>query len=200
MPYEYRKLSPKEREEVVEFRKSCGYPLHAPPHPFREESVYLITAANFEHNAIMNFPERRNKFQETLLHGFSEINARIIGWVILPDHYHIIVAVESLNLVFSMIRLIHGRTSHEWNLEDNLTGKRKVWYRFFDRVVRNETQLNQTLNYIHYNPVKHGYVNDVYDWGCSSLFMYYEEHGKEWFKEHWKKYTPSTDFGKDWDS
>ncbi len=94
MPYEYRKLSPKEREEIVEFRKQQGYPLHAPPHPFREKGTYLLTAANFEHKAVLISPERRTEFQEFLLRGFREIKAEIIGWVMLPNHYHILVIVE----------------------------------------------------------------------------------------------------------
>jgi len=163
MPYEYRKLSPKEREEIVEFRRQKGYPFHAPPHPFREEGTYLITAANFEHKDVMASPERRTSFQEILLGGFHEINAEIIGWVILPNHYHIIVTVETLNDVSNIVQLIHGRTSREWNLQEGLTGKRKVWYQFSDRMMRNEIQLSQTFNYIHFNPAKHGYVKDVHD-------------------------------------
>jgi len=53
MPYEYRKLSPKEREEIVNYRRERGYPLHAPPHPFREAGAYLISVANFEHKAVI---------------------------------------------------------------------------------------------------------------------------------------------------
>ena len=143
MPYEYRKLSPKEREEIVEFRKQQGYPLHAPPHPFREKGTYLLTAANFEHKAVMLSPERRTEFQEFLLRGFREIQAEIIGWVILPNHYHILVIVDSLDLVSNLIQLIHGKTSREWNLQDHLTEKRKIWYRFSDRMMRNEIHLNK---------------------------------------------------------
>jgi hypothetical protein len=79
MPYEYRKLSQKEREEIVEDRKRRGFPLHQPPHPFREAGSYLITAANFEHVPIMETPERRTEFQEILLRKFQEIQAEIIG-------------------------------------------------------------------------------------------------------------------------
>ncbi len=199
MPYEYRKLSPKEREEIVEDRKRRGFPLHQPPHPFREAGSYLITAANFEHAPIMAAPERRTEFQEILLKKFQEIQAEIIGWSILPNHYHILANVESLDSVSSVIQSLHGFTSHQWNQQDGLTGKRKVWYRFSGRLMRNETHLNQTLNYIHYNPLKHGYVEDVYEWPWSSLFMYVDEMGKEWLKESWNKYKPPDDYGKDWD-
>jgi putative transposase len=53
MAYEYRRLTPEEREEVLQRRREAGYPLHSPPHPFRGPAHYLITAANYEHVAIM---------------------------------------------------------------------------------------------------------------------------------------------------
>ena len=199
MPYEYRKLSTEEQIQIVEDRRQRGFPLHQPPHPFRETGCYLITAANFEHVNIMAMPGRRTAFQKILLKGFQEINAEIIGWVILTNHYHVLVNIESLDLVSNLLKQIHGSTSHEWNKQDGLTGKRKVWYRFSDRMMRNETHLNQTLNYIHYNPVKHGLIRDVYDWPWSSLFWYENDKGREWLKEHWGKYRPHVDFGDDWD-
>jgi putative transposase len=199
MPYEYRKLSPEEQERVVEERRRHGFPLHQPPHPFRKAGSFLITAANFEHANVMVAPERRTTFQDILLEGFQEIHAEIIGWVILLNHYHILVNVESLDLVSNLLKQIHGSTSHTWNQQDRLTGKRKIWYRYADRVIRNEFHLHQTLNYIHYNPVKHGLVEDVYDWQWSSLFWYIEDKGQEWLREQWGKYKPPDDFGKDWD-
>ena len=199
MPYEYRKLSPKEKIQIVEERRQRGFPLHQLPHPFRETGCYLITAANFEHAHIMTMPERRTAFQEILLKAFQEINAEIVGWVILTNHYHVLANIESLDLVSNLLKQIHGSTSHEWNKQDGLTGKRKVLYRFADRRMRNERHLNQTLNYIHYNPVKHKLVKDVYDWPWSSLFWYVDFKGQEWLRDQWGKYKPSADFGKGWD-
>jgi putative transposase len=199
MPYEYRKLTLEEQQTVVESRRQRGFPLHSPPHPFREAGSYLITAANYEHAPIMSAPERRMEFQVILLRHFHEINAEIVGWVILPNHYHVLISVESLDLVSNVVQYVHGVTSRQWNLQDDLTGRRKVWYRFADRVMRNESHLNQTLNYIHLNPLKHKLVTDIYAWPWSSLFMYVDEKGTEWLTEQWKKYLPAEDFGKGWD-
>ncbi len=88
MPYEYRKLSLPEREELVRYRGERGYPLHAPPHPFREAGYYLITAAIFEHAPVMNSPERRTEFEKLLMDAMKEIQAEMICWVVLPTHYH----------------------------------------------------------------------------------------------------------------
>jgi len=199
MPYEYRKLSPKERKEIVRYRSERGYPLHAPPHPFREAGAYLISVANFEHKAVMISPKRRTEFETRLLNTLQEIADDLIAWVVLPNHYHFLAYVQSLDHISATLKYLHRTTSREWNIEDNLTGKRRVWYKFADTTIRNEAHLHLAFNYIHYNPVKHGYVKDTYDWDWSSLSLYYDDMGKDWLREHWKSYTPPADFGKGWD-
>lgn len=199
MPYEYRKLSPKEREEIVNYRRERGYPLHAPPHPFRGAGAYLISAANFEHKPVMKLPERRTEFETRMLKAIKEIADEIIAWVVLPNHYHILIYVQSLNHVPFALQQLHGATSREWNIEDALTGKRRVWYKFTDTHIRNNAHLHLAFNYIHYNPAKHGYVKEPYEWNWSSLPLYYEDMGRDWLRDHWKSYTPPSDFGKGWD-
>lgn len=199
MPYEYRKLSPKEREEIVRYRSGRGYPLHAPPHPFRKEGVYMISVANFEHRAIMNSSKRRTEFEIRLLNAIKEITDELIAWVVLPNHYHVLLKVQALDDLSATLKHLRGTISREWNIEDNLTGKRRVWYKFADTYIRNDAHLHMAFNYIHYNPVKHGYVSDPYDWPWSSLSMYYADKGRGWLQDHWKSYTPSDDFGRGWD-
>jgi len=199
MSYEYRKLTPKEREEIVHYRSERGYPLHAPPHPFREAGAYLISVANFEHRAIMKSPERRTEFEMRLLNILQEIADDLIAWVILRNHYHFLTLVQSLDHISAALKHLHGTTSREWNIEDNLTGKRRVWYKFADTYIRNEAHLHLAFNYIHYNPVKHGYVTDPYAWHWSSLSLYCDDLGRGWLREHWKSYTPPPDCGTGWD-
>ena len=198
MKYEYRKMTPEEREEVLRQRRERGYPLHAPPHPFGRACYYLITAANFEHALIMGAPERRTEFESRLLEAMNSIRADAAGWVILPNHYHFLAGVESLDQVSAALKQLHGNTSREWNLADGQTGKRKVWYKFSDRMIRDEAHFFRALNYIHYNPVKHGYVTDPYEWPWLSLNNYVETHGRDWLRDKWKAYPPQ-DFGKGWD-
>jgi putative transposase len=199
MSYEYRKLSAKEREEIVRSRSQKGYPFHAPPHPFRESGAYLISAANFEHKPIMNLPHRRTEFETRLLNSIKETANDLIAWVVLPNHYHVLIRVQSLDHISATLKHLHGTTSRQWNIEDNVTGKRRVWYKFADRYIRNDIHLHVAFNYIHHNPVKHGYVSDPYDWPWSSLQMYSEDKGKDWLQKQWQAYTPPADFGKDWD-
>jgi putative transposase len=199
MPYEYRKLTVKEREDIVLYRREHGYPLHAPPHPFREAGQYLITATNFEHNPIMAFSVRRTEFETLLVVSMKEIRADMIAWVVLPNHYHILIDIDSLDSIAGALKLLHGTTSRKWNMEDGLTDKRRVWYKFSDRYIRNEKQLIQTVNYIHYNPVKHGYIDDMCEWQWSSYLLYEESKGQDWLQVKWKSNPPPEELGQGWD-
>jgi putative transposase len=188
MTYEYRHMTPDQREAVVEGRRRRGYPLHGPPHPYRGAGWYLITAANYEHVHVMSHPDRLTAFEDRLLTDLTDAGAEIGGWVILTNHYHFLVGVESLDQVSATLQHLHGSTSRQGNTDDGLTGQRKVWYRFRDRCIRDERQYYHGLNYVHYNPVKHGYVDAPYDWPWSSVHLYYDTCGKAWLREQWLEY------------
>ena len=55
-------------------------------------------------------------------------------------------------------------------------GERGIWQRrFWEHVIRDERDLEAHANYIHFNPVKHGYVQRVSDWRHSSFHRYVKE-------------------------
>jgi len=197
--YEYRNLTPAEQKEIVRFRIDRGYPQHAPPHPFRGEGYYFITAVNYEHNHVMNSATRRTEFELSLLDKFQEIDTKLDGWIILTNHYHFVAKLKTLDLVSKQLERLHGSTSYKWNIEDNMTKKRKVWYRFTDCKIRNEQHYYAALNYIHHNSVKHGYCEHANDWPWSSVHLYLQDYGKEWLVEKWKKFEPSENYGRGWD-
>ncbi len=47
-------------------------------------------------------------------------------------------------------------------------GERGIWQRrYWEHMIRNEDDYAQHVNYIHFNPVKHGYVDHAADWAYS---------------------------------
>ncbi|MFQ6078070.1 MAG: transposase [Thermodesulfobacteriota bacterium] len=195
--YEYRHLTSEQREMVVRFRQQQGYPWHAPPHPVQGANYYMLTAANFEHSRIMATEERRLKFQQLLLNAFQNAGAEIVAWVVLPNHYHLLIWLHDFGEASSIFKHLHGMTSRQWNLEDETVG-RKVWYRYSDRLIRSERHFYASINYTHYNPVKHGWVKRIDEWVCSSFWAYVETKGRDWLVDIWRRY-PVKDYGKGWD-
>ena len=74
------------------------------------------------------------------------------------------------------MKIIKLKFSGLYRSKNKLT-KGRVWqYRFLDRVIRNEKELENYLDYIHYNPVKHGQVTNPHKYSHSSL-VYFREQG-----------------------
>jgi len=55
-------------------------------------------------------------------------------------------------------------------------GERGIWQRrYWERQIRDETDYARHVDYIHYNPVKHGYAQTPLDWPYSSLHRFVRE-------------------------
>lgn len=194
--YEYRKLTPEQKIIIVEERLAKGYPPHSPPHPVENSEFYLITATCYEHKCRINSAERRQQLLNQLFEQFTYQDMEILAWVVVQNHYHLLVNNVDFKRLSNTLRLIHGAIARQWNLEDKLTGK--LWCSFSDRAIRSERHYYTTLNYIHYNPVKHGWVKSPYDWTESSVHWYLENYGRDWLRSCWVEY-PVRDYGKGWD-
>jgi putative transposase len=203
--YEYNKLTDEQKAELVQYRLSRGYPPHSPPHLVRDREFYLLTVACYEHQSYLDLECRRQQILKMIFDTFGDeengealnTKSKICGWVILPNHYHLLVQLVNFDILSDLFRKIHGALSRQWNQEDNETG-RKIWYRWADRAIRSERHYYTTLNYIHYNPVKHGLVKSPYDWVESSVHWYLANYGRQWLRDSWIEY-PVLDYGTNWD-
>jgi putative transposase len=197
--YEYRTLTPEQRAELVRQRLAKGYPPHRPPHLIRDRTFYLLTATCYEHKYYMVDTSRRQQLLDRLFEAFVTKGMEILAWVVLPNHYHLLVQVANFNDLSKLFHSVHGATSRQWNLEDGATGGRTVWYSYSDRAIRSERHYYTTLNYIHNNPVKHLWVKSPYDYEQSSIHWYLKYYGREWLRHLWTQY-PVRDYGHAWDN
>lgn len=136
-------------------------------------------------------------FEKSLLETLSTHTRKVLAWCVLPNHYHALVETLDLQKTIKMIGQLHGRIFYFWNEEEGKKGG-KCWHRCADRAIRTERHQWVTLNYIHHNPVHHGYVGRWYDWPFSSAKDYLEGVSPEMAKARWKDY-PLKDYGKGWD-
>ena len=197
--YNWRKMKPQERERALKERKVYRRPWHSPPHfEYEGEKDFILTAACFEHKPIIGATSRRMiECEEGILKVCALVNAILYAWCVLPNHYHFLIRTERIKEVLRLIGQFHGSSSFRWNGEDEFRG-RKVWYRCVERSMRSQRHFYATLNYIHNNPVKHGYVETWQEWPYSSAVDFLEEVGRDRAKEIWTEY-PVLDYGAEWD-
>jgi putative transposase len=104
----------------------------------------------------------------------------IDAMVIMPDHLHALWTMPIDDDDFSMRwALIKAGFSRRIPAQDNvsasrtLKGERGLWQRrFWEHLIRDENDLARHIDYIHYNPVKHGLVARAVDWPHSSIHRY----------------------------
>jgi len=102
---------------------------------------------------------------------------------LLPDHLHTVWKLPETNANFSlrwsMIKQHVTRQFSEQTRNSRRTESRQrrdegaIWQRrFWEHTIRDDTDLRNHLDYIHYNPVKHGYVKQPADWPYSTFHRY----------------------------
>lgn len=112
----------------------------------------------------------------------EELNKRpfvINGIVVLPEHLHTVWTLPENDADYSgRWQAIKGSFTKALSKEGkagtkNKRGEYDVWQkRFWEHTLRNETDYLRHLDYIHYNPVKHGLVQYVADWPYSSFHQF----------------------------
>ena len=135
--------------------------------------------------------------EDELLRIVHELCSMTYAWCVLPNHYHLLLKTERIKDLRHSLGLFHGRSSYRWNGEDAARW-RKVWFNCFERPMKSERHLWESLNYVHHNPVHHGYVTHWQDWPWSSAAEFLRQIGREQAQEIWRSY-PILDYGKKWD-
>jgi len=168
------------RREVLEWRQTQHRPWHSPPHWNADgTSRYLFTAACFEHQPIIgNSIPRLVEFENTLRAVIEENCEELHAWVILPNHYHFLATTRDAVITLRALGKMHGRTSFQWNGEEHQRG-RKIWCNSAETAMKSERHFWATMNYIHHNPVKHGWANSWQEWPFSSAAAFLESSGPE---------------------
>jgi putative transposase len=99
--------------------------------------------------------------------------------VVLPDHLHAILTLPSNDADFSgRWRRIKGYFSSVLmdagvELRRRSNGDLALWQRrFWEHTIRDEGDFARHVDYIHFNPVKHGLVPRVVEWPHSSFHRY----------------------------
>ncbi len=137
---------------------------------------------------------------EALRQAFRKVMAvrpfRIDAMVVLPEHLHCILRLPEGDADYSSRwREIKKAASRRIGMDTNARNERMVWQRrFWEHAIRDEEDWRRHVDYIHYNPVKHGLVSSPGEWAWSSFG---NAVSKGWYEETWGANEPITIVGMD---
>jgi putative transposase len=125
---------------------------------------------------------------------FARYPLRVVAMVLLPDHLHAVWQLPPGDDRYSMRwRWIKREFTRQWlavggreqpRSTSRLQQRRRgVWQRrFWEHTIEDEIELESHCDYLHFNPVKHGYVMQVCDWPWSTFHRWVQlgHYDRQW--------------------
>ena len=144
--------------------------------------TFFFTVVTYNRGRFLCLPENIDLLRQAFRYVMTNHPFKIDAMVILPDHLHCIWTLPENDYDFSTRwRLIKSHFSrHQVTIKQvQVSASREqkkekaVWqHRFWEHLIRDELDYQRHIEYIHYNPVKHGLVKRPIDWEYSSFRRY----------------------------
>lgn len=153
---------------------------------------YFFTVKALNRRSILIEAPYRTALRQAIIDVGSKLPFESIAWVLLPDHLHTIWRLPETDANFSLrwalikqhvTRFCTDRT-RMLPMTESRQRRREgtIWQRFWEHLIRDDTDFRNHIDYIHYNPVKHGYVTQPGDWPHSTFHRYVRDglYPKDW--------------------
>ena len=150
---------------------------------------YFFTVVTYQRRTLFDDPYNVDLLRQAFASAKEKRPFHIDAIVILPDHLHSVWRLPEGDDDFSgrwraikqfVSRRLDGSVSHR--------GEKRVWQRrFWEHLIHDEEDWRRHVDYIHFNPVKHGLVNAPEDWAYSS---YGRAVKKGWYAPGWGRTEP----------
>jgi len=169
-------------------------------HYFEKNAVYYVTSVTYKRKKIFADVTTARFLLTTILYHKYILEFKLFGYVIMPDHFHILIQPSEKYNLSQIMRAIKGnfaRKYNEWYYNNNTQfnqGSRRlsadynvdykrdyrgwvyipVWQEgYYETVMRDEKDVVNKLNYIHNNPVRKNLVDEPSKYEFSSWHQYF---------------------------
>jgi putative transposase len=146
--------------------------------------TYFFTVVTYERRPILTDPLGRSCLRAAIRNVQANRPFEVIALVLLPDHLHAIWTLppgdsayasrwSQIKESFTRLFLASGGTEGFRNATRVRRRERSVWQRrYWEHTCRDEDDLKRCIDYIHWNPVKHGLVERVQDYPWSTFHRF----------------------------
>jgi putative transposase len=156
--------------------------------------TFFFTVVTQARRSLFQCPLNRQLLRTAFDTIFTRRPVDVVAWVILPDHLHAVWTLppddadystrwRRIKEEFTDAFLGMGGTEVAVSHERRHRGERGVWQRrFWEHECRDEDDLKRCLDYVHWNPVKHGCVARPAEYLWSSFRSWVEigEYAANW--------------------
>jgi len=152
--------------------------------PRNPGGTYFFTVVTHERRPVLTTEAVRSALRAAILQAMTTLPFTIEAWVLLPDHLHCIWTLPPGDGNFAARwAIIKRQVSRECgalagaspSMSRSRRNERTFWQRrFWEHQIRDNDDLAKHLDYVHWNPVKHGWVKAVKEWPYSTFHRFVE--------------------------
>ncbi|MGZ8945715.1 MAG: REP-associated tyrosine transposase [Methylococcaceae bacterium] len=160
---------------------------NSPAHLFVDNSPYFITGTIYKKRPLLESDTVKDYLLATIKQCFEEKSWLLNDWVILNNHYHLLVTSKSgadLSNIMGKIHMLSAKF-----ICSGLHAEKPIWWNFWDYCPRDEKDYLVRLNYLLNNPVKHGYVTDLNDYRYSSFHNILKNQSRAFLAKQFREYS-----------
>jgi putative transposase len=151
---------------------------------YAEGGCYFFTIVTHGRKPLLADEHAVNRLRRAFKHVKAKMPFEIEAITVLPDHVHCLWKLPATGNDFSKRWMLIKRFfSIGMPAASNTRREKAVWQpRFWEHLIRDDEDWRRHMDYIHYNPVKHGYVKQPADWKYSSFHRAVEKglYAKDW--------------------
>ena len=152
-----------------------------------EGGYYFFTVVTYQRAELFRTELARRCLREAIKKTRSRRPFETVAFCLLFEHLHCVWKLpendadyskrwSSIKGQFSKAYLNLGGKRREVSPSRARKGEVAIWQRrFWEHQIRDENDLQRHVDYIHYNPVKHGLVQHLEDWPWSTYHKYSKE-------------------------
>jgi len=129
------------------------------PHWTIEGALYFITFRTISNKLSI---DEQKLVLDNIIKGDNKYYS-LIATIVMPDHVHLIIKPKKEYNLSKILKGIKGSTARDINLIRKRNGS--IWQgESFDRIIRNQDELIEKLNYMANNPVKNSLTQDPWEY------------------------------------
>ena len=155
-------------------------------------NIHFVTTSCYNRLPLFNSDDTKTIFAQSVIHIRNKYGFKLFGYVIMPEHVHILIQTENDKTVSDVMREVKQmcafnalqilKINRAKNLLEKLrksTGrgtknKYSFWKpRFYDFNIYSVKKFKEKLDYCHKNPITRGLANNPSEWRFSSYGKYY---------------------------
>ncbi len=169
-----------------------------PPRYYGKNDLHFLTTSTYRRTPVSKSERFKRELVATLAELRAELGFRLLGYVLMPEHFHLLIWPSEAANPSQIMQRLKGRTArsilktlreerrHAWcarmlrrftlpsTVHDEANGR--VWQRrFYDMNIRSSKKINEKLDYMHNNPVERRLVSSPSEWPWSSWRYYFLE-------------------------